>query len=129
MDKLVAYRRTENEMSSRLRGMLHRPVDIIIDSGHAEWQARRSSMHPIGQRIPLQDLRIARPSEGMRFLAAHGGNVRIMPGGSHGDSGGMGEENRPNHGWVITVIKNHEWTRMDTKIASPPDRQSAEGFV
>ena len=65
----------------------------------------------------------------MRFLAAHGGNVRIVPGGSHGDSGGMGEENRPNHGWVITVIKNHEWTRMDTKIASPPGRQSAEGFV
>ena len=94
MGKLVAYRRTENEMSSRLRGMLHRPVDIITDSGHAEWQARRSSMHPIGQRIPLQDLRIARPSEGMRFLAAHGGNVRNMPGGGHGDSGGMGEADR-----------------------------------
>ena len=94
MGKLVAYRRTKNEMSSRLRGMLHCPVDIITDSGHAEWQARGSSMHPIGQRIPLQDLRIARPSEGMRFLAAHGGNVRNMPGGGYGDSGGMGEADR-----------------------------------
>ena len=108
MGKLVAYRRTKNEMSSRLRGMLHRPVDIITDSGHAEWQARRSSMHPIGQRIPLQDLQIARPSEGMRFLAAHGGDVRIVPRGGHGDSDGVGKANHSNHGWVITVLKNHE---------------------
>ena len=139
MGKLVAYRRTENEMSSRLRGMLHRPVDIITDSGYAEWQARGSSMHPIGQRISLQNLRIARSSKGMHFLAPHGGNVRIVQGGGHGDSDGMGEANHSNHRWVITVIKNtngHEWTRIFNhkthkthQNASPPDRQSAEGFV
>ncbi len=110
------YRRLENELSSRLRGMLHRPVDIITDSGHAEWQARRSSMHTIGQRIPLQDLRIARSSEGMQFFAAIRGNVRIMQGGGHGDSEGVGKTNHTNHGWTIAVIKNHERTRMDTNL-------------
>ncbi len=76
--------------------MLYRPIDIITDSGDAEWQARRGSMHPIGQRISLQNLRIARSSEGMQFLAAHGGDVRIVQGGGHGDSDGMGEADRSN---------------------------------
>jgi hypothetical protein len=50
----------------------------------------------------------------MRFFAADGGNVRIVQGGGHGDSDGMGKANHSNHGWKKAVIKNHEWTRMDT---------------
>jgi hypothetical protein len=32
----------------------------------------------------------------MQFLAAHGGDVRIVQGGGHGDSDGMGEADRSN---------------------------------
>jgi hypothetical protein len=63
-------------MPNGLRRLLHRTVDFVRDSRHAERKARGHAMYTIGQCKPLHAIRKTGTSGGLRKVEAQRGDVR-----------------------------------------------------
>ena len=78
----------DNQLS-RMRSLLHRPINLFADSGNAG-ETSRSTVCESGQRIPLTDFRVSGASGGIWFAAAGFWDVRCLPGRSIRKSDGSG---------------------------------------
>ena len=69
-------------MPRRVRGVLHRTVDLLADSGNAGGETGGRAVHSSRRGVPLPDFRFAGTSPRLRFARARSRDVRLRPRGS-----------------------------------------------
>jgi hypothetical protein len=77
-------------MSRTLRGVLHRAVDFVADSGHAPGKTGGRSVRAVVAGFAVRDFRETGAAGGVRELATERGDVRGESRRSDADTRGNG---------------------------------------
>jgi hypothetical protein len=117
LERRLGNERRRHPMPPRLRRLLHRAVDLLAHSGHAQRQTGRRALHPPHSGVPLRDLRPARTAGGMREPAGDAGDVRTRRARGVWVSGEAGEDDAADFSTIAMNIKNDRVEQLEEEVA------------